>query len=90
MYLTEVQLQAVALLVEGRVVDEAIARRCGTSLRTLYRWKKLPEFAAEVERRCEAFSQALAAASAREYAKELDESTKQTLAAMRRRRSGSR
>ena len=42
--LPEAQQQAVRLLYEDRQNDEAIARQCGVSRRTLARWKKLPDF----------------------------------------------
>ena len=72
--LPHAQQQAVRLLYEDRQNDEAIARQCGVSRRTLARWKHLPDFAAS--------STALAAQSAHEW----DVKWQQTLEARRQAR----
>jgi DNA invertase Pin-like site-specific DNA recombinase len=54
------QEHAIAALLSQRSIDEA-ARVCGVGARTLIRWLKLPEFAAEYRKaRREAVQQAVA------------------------------
>jgi len=47
MELTKAQMDAVEMLFDGQMPDTAIAQKVGIDVRTLSRWQKLPEFAAE-------------------------------------------
>jgi transposase-like protein len=49
MELMQPQLEAVELVFEDRLTDLAIAEKVGIDVRTLRRWRKLPEFAAELQ-----------------------------------------
>jgi len=46
---------AAELVAEDEFTDSKIAAKVGIGPRTLYRWKRSPEFAAEVQRQVEAF-----------------------------------
>ena len=47
MELTKAQMDAVEMLFDGQMTDTAIAEKVGIDVRTLSRWQKIPEFAAE-------------------------------------------
>jgi Helix-turn-helix of insertion element transposase len=73
MPLTEAQLRAAELLADDQEIDQTIARKCGVSRRTLARWKRYPEFAAEVLRQEEEHSRTFELERARESEAEFEE-----------------
>ena len=51
----ESRRESAQLLADGKLTDQEIADRAGVARTTLWRWRKHPEFAAEVEGHLEAF-----------------------------------
>ena len=47
--MTRVQTQAALLVAEDKLSNRAIGRRCGVTARCIEKWKRKPEFLAEIE-----------------------------------------
>jgi hypothetical protein len=56
---TEDRQKAAVLLAQDELTDMEIVAQCGIAERTLYKWKKVPEFAARVKELAEEFGNAL-------------------------------
>lgn len=51
----DLRREAAQLLADGRLTDQEIADKAGVARTTLWRWRKHPEFAAEIEEHLDAF-----------------------------------